>query len=274
MGHWICLIGKSGSGKTKIAKFFHESVGFTTRNMRKNEIDGISYYFKNKEDIEKEIVKFNNEEESDIIEYGEYKGHYYGTLKEEFEKNIREHDIVVNVMEIEGALKMRKKFGSDLVKLIWVDVNEDIRIGRLKRRSAVTGESKEDIEQRFNESYRDKEKDLCDYVVSNNNTIEMSVATIKEYLVLCKDENKKNVINSIKTLLTYNDLAFNHSLMYYEFYIMHDMYVLNPLIKLEQDIDFLVRSVENEIKHIRELTYDIINYLESIRIVMTLKNNE
>ncbi|MNO29226.1 Guanylate kinase [compost metagenome] len=173
------ILGKSGSGKSEIAKNFIQLIAFTTRDKRDDEIDGIEYYFKNRDYIELEIKKFNNNEKSSIIEYGEYCGSYYGTLDFEFYEKTKNNEIIVNTSEIRGALIMKNKF-PDKVKLIWVDVLEDVRLERLKNRKIKTKETDKDLLKRVNEDYRNKEKELCDFIIHNNSDVENAVFQIKD----------------------------------------------------------------------------------------------
>ena len=59
----IALIGESGSGKDRTltevcaaVPSFHKIVGYTTRPIRDNEINGINYYYISKEEFEKKII--------------------------------------------------------------------------------------------------------------------------------------------------------------------------------------------------------------------------
>lgn len=182
MSLYVCLIGKSGSGKSEIAKYFVELTAFTTREKRANEVHGRDYYFKDREFIKKEIEKYENGESDYIVEWGEYNSHYYGTLKEELDKKMEVSDCVINSMELSGALKMREKFGTDLVKLVWIDIDESIRIERLASRSTLSGEKLEDLKLRMNEDYRNDEKLVCDFIVENNGDVELAREKLDYYL--------------------------------------------------------------------------------------------
>lgn len=270
MSLFIVFVAKSASGKSEIVKYFVESVAFTTREPRANETNGVEYYFKDRIFIEEEIRKHEAGESDYIVEWGEYNGHYYGTLKEEFDKKMSENDVVVNIMEIEGALKMRKKFGSDIVKLIWIDVEENVRIQRLMGRATMTGETKSSSSDRIDESHRDKEKELCDIIVSNNGTIEWVVRQIKEYIELLNNDSKRNVIDSIKLLksILKTDEVFFIQLAYNELAIMNDLYNTEYALRLKNDIEIL-EELKNKYpeKPTSNLINDVIEYLNSIYIL-------
>lgn len=78
----IILIGKSGSGKSTIQnellkRGYNVSINYTTRNKRKNEVDGIDYHFITKEEFEK-LWK-----EDKIIERSMFNNNFYGIGIEE-----------------------------------------------------------------------------------------------------------------------------------------------------------------------------------------------
>ncbi|MBO7148134.1 MAG: guanylate kinase [Lentisphaeria bacterium] len=113
-GMILIISGPSGSGKSTLcSRMFEEfsglefSVSCTTRAPRGEEKDGIDYHFLSREEFEKHIR--NN----DFIEYAEVHGNYYGTLKSEvFDRVEKGIDVVLDI-DVQGALQIKKKFGSD-----------------------------------------------------------------------------------------------------------------------------------------------------------------
>ena len=77
----VILSSPSGAGKTTLVKKisknrnFHVSISYTTRIPRKNETNGIDYYFINSKDFQKLID--NNE----LLEYAKVFDNYYGTSR-------------------------------------------------------------------------------------------------------------------------------------------------------------------------------------------------
>ena len=83
--------GKNGSGKTFLAEHLYElgfnrSISYTTREPRKNEVNGYDYEFVSKEEF---ITKIK---ENFFIEYQLVNGNYYGTPL----KNIKDGVILVS----------------------------------------------------------------------------------------------------------------------------------------------------------------------------------
>lgn len=109
-GNLIVVSGFSGAGKgTVMNKLISEKEGYalsvsaTTRGMRPGETDGVSYFFKTKEEFENMI------KEDAFVEYACYVGNYYGTPKAFVEEKINEGKDVLLEIEIQGALKIKEK---------------------------------------------------------------------------------------------------------------------------------------------------------------------
>ena len=80
------------------------SVSATTRAIRPGETDGVSYYFKSREEFEEMIKNF------ELLEYTEYCGNYYGTPKKAVMDMLEAGKDVVLKIEVEGASNIRKMF--------------------------------------------------------------------------------------------------------------------------------------------------------------------
>ena len=79
----IVLAGASASGKTEVAKVLASKYGITkivtttTRDKRKDEVDGVDYFFVSKEKFEQMIL------EDRFVEYTLYNGQMYGSTKDQ-----------------------------------------------------------------------------------------------------------------------------------------------------------------------------------------------
>ncbi len=110
-GKLIVFCGPSGSGKGTVQSYFldrqdfnlHFSISATTRNKRKNEIDGKDYFFLDKNEFQKWIG------ENKFLEYAEFSGNYYGTPLENVENKIKEGKNVFLEIEVEGVKQVLKK---------------------------------------------------------------------------------------------------------------------------------------------------------------------
>ena len=101
----IVISGPSGSGKGTVVKelrgicpSMQVSVSATTRLPREGETNGVEYYFKTREEFEGLI------ERGEVLEYTQYNGNYYGTLKSEAERIISAGDDLILEIEVDGGV--------------------------------------------------------------------------------------------------------------------------------------------------------------------------
>ena len=140
-GLLIVISGFSGSGKGTImkeliARYPEEyalSISATTRGPREGEEDGREYFFKTKEEFLSMIEK------GELLEYAQYVENYYGTPKAYVQEQLDAKKNVILEIEIQGALKVKKRFPDAL--LIFVTPPS---AGELRRR--LVGRGTETIE--------------------------------------------------------------------------------------------------------------------------------
>ena len=103
------ITGPSGVGKgTLIAELrrrmpeLEVSVSATTREPRNGEVDGVSYYFLGEEKFEQHVAA------GDFLEWAEYSGNRYGTLRSEVERRLEAGKSVLLEIEVEGARQVRE----------------------------------------------------------------------------------------------------------------------------------------------------------------------
>ncbi len=110
-GLLIVLSGPSGVGKGTVCAALRKrssnlvySISATTRKPRRNEVDGVHYFFKERAEFEKMI------EENAFLEWAEYMGNYYGTPRKFVEDTLAQGRDVLLEIEVQGALQVKKKF--------------------------------------------------------------------------------------------------------------------------------------------------------------------
>ena len=116
-GTLMIVSGFSGAGKGTLMKRLMEShdnyalsISMTTRAPRPGEKHGKHYFFVTEEEFEKTM------EADGLLEYARYCGNYYGTPRAYVEQCLREGKDVILEIEIQGALKIKKKLPeADLV---------------------------------------------------------------------------------------------------------------------------------------------------------------
>lgn len=110
-GGIFILSGPSGCGKNTVYEGLRaldpdivQTVSATTRKPRPGERNGVDYYFETVEEFKRRI---DNDE---FVEYVTYGGNNYGTLKSEVERLTALGKTVVLVIEVRGALNIKRMF--------------------------------------------------------------------------------------------------------------------------------------------------------------------
>lgn len=114
-GRLIVLTGPSGVGKGTLVRDLLQrhprlylSISVTTRSPRPGEIDGKQYYFVSRNQFEQMVAR------SELLEWAEFAGNYYGTPLVPVEEKISQGKCVLLEIELEGARKIHKVFPSAL----------------------------------------------------------------------------------------------------------------------------------------------------------------
>jgi len=187
-GLLFIISGPSGVGKGTIRKeilqIFPElkySVSANTRSPRKDEQEGIDYYFVTKEKFES-MIRENKFAEWAIV-HGEYKGTPIDFLIEQRKKG---SDIILEI-DVQGARQIKEKFPEGIFIFIappsWKDLVE-----RLQKRGT---ETKKDLEKRLDDAFNEiKQIGNYDYIVINDE-LEMAVKEVESIIIAerCKVAN-------------------------------------------------------------------------------------
>ena len=165
-GLLIVVSGPSGAGKDSVCNLVKEknnnmwiSISCTSREIRKGEEDGINYFYLTREEFENKIK--NN----DFLEYAIYNNNYYGTPLYKIEENLNKGIDVVLVIEVQGALKVKKIYPDAIFIFILPPSMEELKNRLIKRGT----ESTEKILERFKTAYKEiNEISKYNYVIVNN----------------------------------------------------------------------------------------------------------
>jgi len=181
----LVLSAPAGAGKTTLCKrllqtspTFISSVSFTTRSPRKQEIEGVDYYFVSREDFEKLIKK------NAFVEWAEVHGHLYGTSKKFLEENIKAGKDVVLEVDVKGGTKIKEKYSQAILIFIlppsWQELEK-----RLHKRAT---EDEKSIKERLSTAKQEiKYLPYYDYFLVNDDIN----TTTKRLLLIIEAERYK-----------------------------------------------------------------------------------
>ncbi len=140
-GMLVVLSAPSGGGKTTIYKELlrrnsnlNYSVSVTSRKPRINENDNDTYEFVS-EQVFKEMI-----DRGEFAEWARVYNNYYGTRNSTVAEALKNNKICIFDLDIQGAIKLKKKFPQTILVFILPPSFEELR-QRLKRRGTDTKET-------------------------------------------------------------------------------------------------------------------------------------
>lgn len=178
-GLLIVVSGPSGAGKDTICqKLIKEnsniwmSVSMTTRKPRPLEKNGVDYFFVSSEEFENKI------NDNTFLEYASYNDNYYGTPKDKVEEKLNEGKDVILVIDINGAINIKKIIPSALFIFIMPPDMETLKNRLIGRKT----ESKDKVVQRFITAYNE-------------------VNNYKKYNYVVVNDKVEDAVNKVKSII-------------------------------------------------------------------------
>ena len=176
----VIISSPSGGGKgTLISMLMKEvnnvwlSISATSRKPRNGEKDGVEYYFLSKDEFKHEI------ENDGFLEWAEYSGNFYGTPRKHVEEHLKQGDVVLLEIEVQGAKDVMKKCEGCHSVFI-----EPPSIQELERRLRGRGtETEEAINLRLRAAEEElKMAKFYDKTIVNDN-LQLAFSELKEYII-------------------------------------------------------------------------------------------
>ena len=189
-GLLLIISGPSGCGKGTVCDELKNrnddlkvSVSATTRDIRKGEVDGVTYFYKTKEEFENMI---KNDE---FFEYNcGYNDKYYGTPKRYVFDQLDSGNDVILEIEMNGAQNVKKQYPEGVLIFLSPPSLEELHARLISRGR----ESIELIEERFNEAKNEMKRALqYDYIVVND-TVDNAVKRIEAIISAEKCNTSRN----------------------------------------------------------------------------------
>ena len=214
-GSLSIISGTTCAGKGTVIKKLLErnknmvlSLSYTSRPIRKGEVDGIDYKFISHEEFERKIKN------GDFLEYAKVRyGEYFGTPKENIENLLGAGKDVILEIDVQGAKQIKEKLPETILIFIMAPSMEEVK-RRIKARGAETAEQ---IVDRFQTAYREiNEVNKYNYVVVNDN-LEEAIQKVEAILISEKCrvdrieeiyvENKEEIIHEFLIGKEFNNEA-------------------------------------------------------------------
>lgn len=180
-GSLIIISGTTCAGKGTVIKKLLErnknmvlTLSYTSRPIRKGEVDGIDYKFISHEEFERKI------ENGDFLEYAKVRyGEYFGTPKENIDNLLESGKDVILEIDVQGAKQIKEKLPETILIFIMAPSMEEVK-RRIKARGAETAEQ---IVDRFQTAYKEiNEVNKYNYVVVNDN-LEDAIQKVEAILI-------------------------------------------------------------------------------------------
>ena len=133
----VILSSPSGVGKTTLTKKLQQkynnfkiSVSHTTRPPRSNEVEGVDYYFVSKKKFKELISK------EKFYEYAKIFDNYYGTLKENVDRNLKKNNDIIFDIDWQGTKQLSNFKKLNLIKIYLItNSKEELKKKTFKKRS-------------------------------------------------------------------------------------------------------------------------------------------
>lgn len=200
------ISGFSGAGKGTVVKEIMEkykdeyylSISATTRSPREGEEHGKHYFFVSREEFEKMI------EEHELLEFAHYVDNYYGTPRKVVLDHLERGIHVILEIEMQGALKVKKKYPEALMIFITPPDAETLET-RLRGRGT---EEEETIQKRLKRACEESVyMNDYDYIVLNeDNKVEACADQIHQ--IICNQQ--QTVAHSGDFIQSMSEALRNH----------------------------------------------------------------
>jgi guanylate kinase len=189
-GFAIILSSPSGGGKSSLAKALIAmdsklimSISATTRKPRPNDIEGINYFFKSRDEFMKMV---NNGE---LLEYSEIYDNLYGIPREFIELQINQANNVLFDIDSQGAYKLKNILSNSVISIFILPPSLQELRNRLVARNQ---DDQKEIDRRMNLAATEiAEAKNYDYVVINDDFLK----TVNQiYNLITKEITKRRGI--------------------------------------------------------------------------------
>lgn len=173
-GQVVLVMAPMGSGKGTLVKNemakhqdMYHTVSCTSRQPRPGEINGQHYHFVTSEEFDRKIA------EGDFLEWAEFAGHKYGTLKSEILPRLSKPTVVILEIELQGVEQLRKILPAENITIVYIEAGGwEILKARAQARAPMSDEEMKARYQRF--LIEKQSKPIANVIINNSADIEIA----------------------------------------------------------------------------------------------------
>lgn len=180
-GLLIIISSPSGGGKDSVINRLLELipnssrlVTTTSRPLRPGNKEGVDYHFVSQEEFEEKIKK------GELLEYNNYAGNFYGTEKTRLEEALRQNEVVLAQIEVNGKHSL-DKLGIENLSIFLLPDSLEVLAQRIRKRRGV---SEEKIKERLEIARKEIEesKDYDFRIVNEDGKLDQTVTKVREII--------------------------------------------------------------------------------------------
>lgn len=161
------MMAPMASGKGQLVSYIRENfpqvkflVSCTTRDPRPGEVHGVDYYFISPSEFEDRIAN------GEFIEWAEFSGNKYGTLKSEILEPLLNGEVVLNEIELQGVKILEDIIPKEKRTLVYIENGGwEVSLQRMRERAPMSDEHVALRHERYLEEV--KAKSYADIIIEN-----------------------------------------------------------------------------------------------------------
>lgn len=190
-GHVVVVMAPMGSGKGTVVQNslkhnpnLYQTVSCTSRAIRPGEVEGKHYYFVSSEEFNKKVSA------GDFLEWAEFAGNKYGTLKSEILPRLEECEVVIVEIELQGVEQLLQLLPREHMTIIYIEAGGwEVLRARAEARAPM---SETELTARYERFLIEKQsKPLADIIINNSADIELTHAEFAQVIEAAYNKCKK-----------------------------------------------------------------------------------
>ncbi|MFW6210426.1 MAG: guanylate kinase [Patescibacteria group bacterium] len=181
-GHVVVVMAPMGSGKGTLIRQakrtypdLTETVSCTSREKRPREIDGVDYHFLTPQEFSDRIAA------GDFLEWAEFAGNKYGTLKSEILPRLGECQVVLLEIELQGVEQLLTLLPREHLTIVYIEAGGwEVLQQRALSRAPM---SEAELQQRYQRFLHEQQaKPLADVIIDNTGSLELAHAAFLQVI--------------------------------------------------------------------------------------------